>query len=562
MDTAAPSLAYTVYNPIDNWNRVELLALQRGSILIQIADSGAQCFAPETIALWYKRRQNDNIGDWALVTSLPAIGSAVPVSSNDDLCALPVGSVYVQTAGVNCVDQLWLKIRQECGASGCNDWVPLLLTLTRSGDEVSFDADTNTLNLPVEGNLTSEGDGEYRWTPDNNTADYAFYIPSLVDNADGTYTYDPRDGTSTITINTNSGLVIPADISAVRRPWVEVGNAQATNATNVTESVTIFHTGTVIRGSATQGSTGTVGLESGGNTALGAVNHDLTSSENGLVAGNSNEVKSTKNGAVLGGLDNAITGAGAPTTNINDAIVAGNSNTITDSANAIIGAGTGNDILSGAHSAFIGAGQDNESSAGSLAVIVGGKSNKANATQGQVLGGSFNEANGAASTALGLKSQITHNYAFLINTQPGADPNADSDPFASAAASEFAVRCDGVRIFTNLAQSAGMTMAAGASSWSAVSDERAKNNITPQNVAVLDGYKILQPVSYWMGEWIHAGITAQNWYEAFPFVEPKYVGNYFGINQAERDGVQDLAIKQLLARVEALEARLAKYEGD
>ena len=39
-----PSLSYTVYDPVDNWGRPELIALRRGSILIQIADSGAGCW--------------------------------------------------------------------------------------------------------------------------------------------------------------------------------------------------------------------------------------------------------------------------------------------------------------------------------------------------------------------------------------------------------------------------------------------------------------------------------------------------------------------------------------
>lgn len=586
--TSAPSLAYTVYNPVDEWARSELAAYQRGTILVQIADSGVQCFAPEVIALWYKRRNLGNIGDWAMITALPAIGTAAPVSSNDDLCALPVGSVYVKSDGITCVQQLYLKVRQDCGSGGCNDWIPLLLTVTRAGTEVSFNGETNTLNLPVGGNLASLGDGEYKWTGDSGALPYSFYIPSLTDNTDGSYTYDPRDGGPTITFTTDSGLVIPADISAVRRPWVEAGNATATNASNVTEAATIFHTGVILRGVSTQGTTGTVGAELTGNNALGAGNHVMTASTNGTIgAGSSNENKSTANGFVGGGVDNVISGAGNPAGYINMGILAGTNNGITDSHSSVIGGGNTNTINTISTDHFIGAGESNNitgsgnenvivggnnneiTGGGGNACIVGGNNNKANANLGQVLGGTWNEANGAASTALGLKAQASHNYAFLINTQPGGDPNTDTDPFNSAAASEFAVRCDGIRFFTNLAQSAGMTMAAGASSWSAVSDERAKNNIQPLDVDVLAGYKTLIPVSYFMGETIGAGITAQNYYESFPFLERKTIGQFFAVNQAERDGIQDAAIKQLVARVEwledkvlALATRLARYEGE
>ena len=568
--TSAPSLIYSVYDPVADWNRAEFLGAQRGSICIQIADAGLDCFAPEIIAIWYKRKQNDNISDWAMMFALPAIGTAVPTNSNDDLCALPVGSVYVQTAGINCVDQLWLKVRQECGAGSCNDWVPLLLTLARAGDEVGFDADTNTLTLPIEGNLTSEGDGEYQWTPDDGSLAYSFYIPSLVDNADGTFTYDPRDGSSVITINTNSDLVIPADISAVNRPWVTIGQANATNATNVNVTDHIFHTGIIVRGATSVGTLGSVGAELVGNNALGAGNHDMTSAANSTIAsGSSNEIKSTSRSFVGGGQDNVVTGVGAPTTNVNMAILAGVSNTITDAPDSIIGGG-GSNSINGPSSAFLGGGTSNSiTSGGGQSVLVGGQSNLVSGLNAAVLAGRFNEAVGLVSTALGLKSQVSHNYSLLINTLPGGDPNTDTDPFNSAGDSEFAVRCNNIRFFTNLAQSAGMTMAAGASAWVAVSDENAKKDIWPATDDALSGYRTLLPVSYYMGERIGAGITAQNWYNAFPFIMRKYVGGYLGVNQAERDGIQDMAIKQLLGivddlveRVAILERKLALAEGD
>ena len=569
INTNAPSLSHTIYDPVVQWSRAELLALKRGSILIQIANAGLGCFADEVIALWYKRYQAGDSGDWALITPLPAIGTDVPSDGSDELCALPVGAVYVQ-ANIGCADQVWIKIRQKCGAGSCDDWVPLILTFTRTGDNFSFDPATNIVNLPISGTLTNQGNGDYRWRPDNGTSDFTFSIPLLTDNEDGTFTYDPRDGTTPITINTDSAIVVPADISAVKRAWVEIGNASATNATEVTEADNIYHTGNMVRGAAAFGSTGTVGAELMGNNAMGAGNHVMTSATNCTIgAGNSNENKSTATSFVRGGGDNLATGVGDPATKINMGILAGNLNTVTDALNSVIGGGQSNNITSGQDNVIVGGNNNEIITSGSAAVIVGGNNNKANAIQGQVLGGSFNEANGAASTALGLKAQVAHDYALLINTQPGGNPNTDTDPFNSAAASEFAVRCNGIRFFTNLAESAGMTMAAGASAWVAVSDRRAKNNILPLVVDVLAGYRILQPVSYFMGEQIGAGITAQNFYEAFPFIPEKRIGEFFAVNQAERDGVQDTAIKQLLHvidelthRVRSLEDRLAALEGD
>jgi len=537
--TNTPSIAHTVYDPVANWNRSELLALKPGSILLQIDDAGADCFSPEEVVLWYKRDGAGDKKDWALVSSLPAIGEIDPNSSNDYLCALPVGSVYVKTDGVDCVTGLWIKVRQECGAGTCADWIPLFFTLTRTGDEVTFDAETNTLNIPVGGVLTDEGDGEYAWLPDDGNVGYSFYIPTFTDNSDGTYTYDPQDGTTPITINTNSGLVIPADISAVRRPWVQVGNGQATNATGVTESVSIFHTGPILRGVSAQGSVGAVGAELSGNNALGGANHNVTGSTNGLVSGSGNSVMNTQNSTVGGGTLNSINGVTDPSIYNCNFIGAGINNS-NAGQRSFIGAGNGNSIPNSGMIAFIGSGYQNQS----------------NGLASGVLSGYFNRANGTQSVALGNKANVTHNAAVLINTHLGADPNTATDLFNSAADGEFAVRCAGIRLFTNLAQSAGMTMAAGASAWVAVSDERAKSDISALDTDVLAGYKNLTPVSYTMGEAVGAGITAQNYYESFPFLEKKYVGDMLGVNQAERDGIQDLAIKQLLARVETLEAEV------
>ena len=544
--TDTPSVAYTLYDPTANWGRAELVALKRGSILVQIADSGAGCFSPEIVALWYKRDENGNARDWGLITPLAAIGALGPDSSNADLAALPVGAVYVRSEGINCVDGLYIKARNNGGVGACSDWVSILLNVTRVGDELSFNGATNTLNLPLSGLLSNEGDGQYTWTPDDGSADYSFYVPLLTDNADGTFTYDPRNGGSPITINTNSSVVIPADISAVRRPWVQVGAAQATNATNVTEANEVFHTGGMIRGASAFGTTGTVGAELMGNNALGAGNHVMTSAENSTIGGgSSNDNKNTKRSFIGAGTDNVIDGVTNPDLYNENFIGAGNGNSNAGQRAGIV-SGNGNQI----------------SNAGLVSFIGGGYQNQANGQGAGVVGGYFNRANALMALALGMKCNITHSSAILLNTHLGADPNTATDLFASAADGELAMRTSGVRLFTNLAQSAGMTMAAGASAWVAVSDARAKQDIQPVDHDALAGYKVLQPVSYFMGEPVAVGITAQNFYEAFPFLEEKQVGDFVGVSQAERDGVQDLAIKQLLARVEALEARLAQYEGE
>ena len=64
-----------------------------------------------------------------------------PNASDPDLCAAPIGSIYVKKDADNCVLQLYMKINNTCSdVSICRDWHPMLLEVTRSGSTFSFDA--------------------------------------------------------------------------------------------------------------------------------------------------------------------------------------------------------------------------------------------------------------------------------------------------------------------------------------------------------------------------------------------------------------------------------------
>ena len=591
--TGAPEIIYTLYNPVQHWARQELETCGPGSIVIQL--TGTCPGGCELGTVWVKRSRTHGNGenDYIAMTTQAFSGTTDPVASNADLCAAPLGSYYVKRSNANEILQVYVKINNTCSISAViHDWHPLMLQVTRTGDEFSFDSASYTLNLPPTGNLSyDEDDNRFVWTPDDGSDTLTIPVPILTDNEDGTYTYDPNDGVSSPVTITATVPSIPADISAVKRPWVKVGTADATNASNVQNSDAIYHTGTMVRGAVSIGS-GNANAELRGNNALGAGNHTMTSATNSSVlSGDTNKVLSSANAAVISGAnnqlsaaprsaalgdtnqitssangfalgqDNVINGSADAATNIND-FVGGQANSITNTKNAAIVAGYNNSLV-GAHSSFLGAGDGNEISANGAAVLVGGTTNKVLANRGQILGGMFNEAGGVCSTALGMKAQVQsgHHYAVLINCMPGGDPNSDSDPFNSAAATEFAVRCGGIRLYTNLAESAGMTMAAGASSWSAVSDERTKQDITLQEGDALGGYRVLRVVSYVQGELnVGAGVTAQNFYMAFPFVPVKQIGDMLAINQMDRDGVQDRAIQQLLNLVESLAFRVAELE--
>lgn len=251
-------------------------------------------------------------------------------------------------------------------------------------------------------------------------------------------------------------------------------------------------------------------------------------------------------------------------------VIAGTGNTASGNW-SFVGGGTDN-TASNSDGAVLG-GKDN-SNAGAQCAIIAGRNNAitGNDTDAVIVGGQWSDVSGQAAVAIGHKVNITHDYAVLINTSPGTNYNSDADKFDSFAPQEFAVRANGgIRIYSSTAETTGMTMAAGASAWVAVSDERTKENIGPLpiEIDIFAAYKKLMIHTYTQGDdLIGAGITAQNFYEAFDWLPHKKVGEMYAINQMERDSVQDAAIKDLVTTVDLLigtnrmlEARVKYLEG-
>lgn len=255
-------------------------------------------------------------------------------------------------------------------------------------------------------------------------------------------------------------------------------------------------------------------------------------------------------------------------------MVGGTDNEITDSAENAVVLG-GHDNWTRGDSAVAVGGEENEVG-GDRAVVLGSRFSTTTNYDCVAVGGSRHRIIAPRSIGIGSKCHTSHSGAILISPIAGADATAATDEFDSAAIDEFAVRANGIRLLTNLAESAGVTMAAGGSSWVTVSDQRAKNGIELLDEEVAERYLNLDIVRYTMGEEeIGAGVTAQNYYEAFPFLPQKRVGEMYALTQAERDGIQDAAIKQLVRRVQlleqentmlrgrldAIETRLARLEG-
>lgn len=574
-----PELLFTTYDPQEYWDRPELLGAQRGSILVQVGQNGADCYGGDIVAIWYKRSDfasvstNGGQHDWALMFSLPVSGTVAPDSSDIFLCALPVGSVYVQRTGTNCVDQIYLKVRSNCGAPSCDDWYPMLLNVTRDGSVVEFDAETYTLNLPVGGNLTSTGTKRYLWTPDDGGSTMTFSIPTVgYTEGDNFFTVNPNSGGPLLTVPLGIDQDIPDDVAGVRRPWVKVGDTHTTVAQDVLETDAIWHTGKVARGATSVTSTA-ADFESRGSTALGAGNHDMTGASNCLAGGDGNIVKNTSNSVVFGGVNNVIDGTANPSTIKNciimagannrvDApnagVLAGNSHVVSGNAGAVC-AGQYNEIVTGTDGNAILTGNSNKAGGGYSAVL-GGEDNEATAINSAVLHGRANRAAGIISLASGIQALANHSYTFVFNTD---DESGGS--FASAAEHEFAVKAiGGFRFITNHAASTGMYMTA--STWTAVSDRRLKTDIDEVDADdILEAFADL-PIfqfRYRGDERLNIGPMAQDFYAAFGdwVEEERNAEGYLAIADADKTALLMAAVSALLARVKDLEAKVESLEN-
>lgn len=293
------------------------------------------------------------------------------------------------------------------------------------------------------------------------------------------------------------------------------------------------------------------------------------------IGGTGNEAAGD-NSVVAGGTQSEATGVGSFTAGANTgsatgehaAVVGGYQNNATGQYAAVVG-GFGH-VASGADAGcFAGAGNTVQAD---YAAAIGGRGNviETGKTDAVAIGGRDHLIGGIAGVGIGHKCDINHNYAILLNAADGASGyGSGSDLFSSLVESEIAMRASGgYRMYTNDAESAGVYMAGGAGTWSSVSDERTKEIIGEVEADVLDGYRRLRILEYMQGQdHIGAGITAQEYYALFSVARERRFGDMLAINQAERDGIQDLAIKQILATVDylveentSLRKRIARLE--
>jgi hypothetical protein len=188
--------------------------------------------------------------------------------------------------------------------------------------------------------------------------------------------------------------------------------------------------------------------------------------------------------------------------------------------------------------------------------------------------GSQTRASGSGSTAMGTSTTASGTNSTAMGSHASTDwyegsfvygDNSTTTVMNANYGNQFSVRAaGGYRFFSNSALSSGVTLTAGASSWTTVSDRNRK-----ELFLALDGEDILQrlrvvPVTSW--RYIaeedrnvrHIGPMAQDWNAAFP----ELGGDGLTINTGDFDGVNLAAAQALERRTAEQAARLRVLEAE
>jgi hypothetical protein len=312
---------------------------------------------------------------------------------------------------------------------------------------------------------------------------------------------------------------------------------------------------TTVAGGAANTASGDYGTVSGGNAnsangayaTVGGGASNAVVGENATVAGGSSNLASNRNTTVGGGTNNMAIAAHAT-------VAGGNGNTATGNSSTV-GGGSGN--YANFANATVAGGIENYAVAPS-ALVCGGNGNRADGTESMVVGGYANDAEGNRSFAAGSYAWAEYDGSFVW-----AD-DSSMHQFIGTAANVFFVRCTGGVKFTTAtdsfgADAAGVKVASGGTSWSAVCDRNAKKNFHKiDTLAVLNKLATI-PMEQWNYKWEdntatpNLGPMAQDFKAAFyPGRDDK------SISTLEFDGVELAAIQGLN---EKLEERARAFES-
>lgn len=284
--------------------------------------------------------------------------------------------------------------------------------------------------------------------------------------------------------------------------------------------------------------------------AANAIYSTIAGGQANVATGNRAFVGSGK-GNLATGNESVIGGGWYNYTQNSQSVVGGGYQNRATGSNAVVAGGQA-DSAGGDFSA-VGGGAGN-SAGGQNSTVAGGSGNRASATYATVPGGVNNQATGFCAFAAGRNATASHGGSFVW---------ADSgSAFSSSATNQFNIRASGgVRIYTNSGSTAGVTMAAGASAWSSVSDSTKKRNIRLVNKqAILDRLMTL-PVKQWnykaQDESIeHIGPMAQDFYRIFKLGDDDKT-----ISTIDPAGIALAAIQALNDKTDQLAAKTAEIDA-
>ncbi len=175
----------------------------------------------------------------------------------------------------------------------------------------------------------------------------------------------------------------------------------------------------------------------------------------------------------------------------------------------------------------------------SFSTIGGGDSNTVDGLYATIPGGRLNEATGNYSFAAGRQGKAIHTGTFVWSDSITVD-------FQSSAANQFNVRSSGgYRLYSDSGLNSGVTMGAGASSWSGVSDKSVKKDFREINSEELLEKLSDIPISRWKyiaeeSQADHIGPMSQDFYFAFGLGDDDK-----RISTIDADGIALAAIQEL-----------------
>jgi hypothetical protein len=327
------------------------------------------------------------------------------------------------------------------------------------------------------------------------------------------------------------------------------------------------------------------------NTAIGEYgtiaggNDNLVAATSATVGGGYNNGAYGQNSVVAGGAGNSTTAGGEYGTiaggndnsvSATSATVGGGYNNSAYGQNSVVAGGGGNSTGGlGGFASTVGGGWVNQANA-DYSTVAGGEDNNANGTNsfvggGQnnlaigvgatVPGGVDNEAAGMDSFAAGNDALAYYNGSFVWSDQTGTG-TSDSAP------NQFVARASGGYTFLTGTGYYGVSLAPGATSWTAISDRNAKKNFKPVDTEAVLNKLASVPIEQWNYKWEKDGDVPNIGPMAQDFIAAFYPGrDNKGITTLQFDGVELAAIQGLNQKLEQketeiteLKARLEKLE--